>query len=73
MPLQIVEDRSIPDSEHNLDAALNYSPKRRPQFKIEDGSAVEESHNLPQDKKFSIQVHVQLFNVQANHSAADIN
>ena len=49
MPLQIVEDRNIPDSEHNLDAALNYSQKRRPQFKIQDGSAVEESHNVESD------------------------
>ena len=53
----ITNNRSIPDSEHNLDAALNYFLKRRPIWDSRlDDSAVEESMWNPtvsQDKKFS--------------------
>ena len=50
VPLQIIDEWQIQNSEHNLDAALNHFLKRRPIWDLRlDGSAVEESHNLESD------------------------
>ena len=73
----ITNNRNIPDSEHNMDSALNYED----QLKIRDLIAVQwkwKKHNVESRQFLKIRSFLQLLenfqvHVQANHRETDIN